>query len=703
MAETDTIEPSTEGPAIPLIPDNRGADPTAYAETSTALVNAMLNRQLPALEVQRQLKIIGNACEECTGLNLKEAGRERLDPLIRFDGLMEAGEGELRKLQRAVKRIDNVRISMRKKKRWLEVIDETIALQRECRGDHAKAWTYIGRDSETGKIFKMDKVHLSYFDVWADTTCRNSLVMAPPGHAKTTSMRGEICCEIGDDPRLRCLLLADAKAKASKDVMLLKVILRSPRYRAIYPDVRVLGRSDGAKDTSMQFTVARVNTLSREPTIEGAAISSMINGNGYDRIFADDVSSPDCKHHPAVRRDTQVRWTGVVEERLRDPTNARIRMICTPWHEEDVAGIIMRDVERGHLSDWLVAVDQFRIKDDSTGNPISIWDRFSVAHYTERRARLGRDYDLNYRLVARRKQDRVVTRVHYYHSEQNNMTTDRDRELHDALSQGERWLSIDPAATGGQASSDNGIIEAVLTANGYAFITDCELQHAGPVWMQNWIINRIYYATPRFAGIQIEAQGGIKGQVSLWVDHIEQALKEGQIPDLVGGEWVVTQQAPYTQHLSVVTTGTRMGGVGQAVGKRQRLAESAAYLESGMVRFAGQRQKTRHGSALRMWYRAVPSSAIEELITHILDFDGAGRLDGVDAVTQWVIYNSDRIVNPNLPAQAATEPAKPKGRFGDEMAAYIREVEQEYLEKHYRQQEADFCDGMSERAMACRN
>lgn len=672
------------------IPPERIADPQAHADSIIAVRNLAATGTIQSTDAHRRIEIMKESCEMCTGVKADDIFRERRDPLVRFEGLLESGEHELLQTKEALRQIDRTRLSEPKKKRWLRIIDETIELQNECRKDYVKAWVYIGRTSEKNEIFKMSRIHLDYFDVWNNPDYNHSLVMAPPGHGKTVSMRGQICCELGDNPELRCLILTDTVAKAKKEVILLKAILRSGRYRAMFPDVRILKQSEGATDTNLQFTVTRVNILSREPSIEGAAIGSQVNGSGYDRIFADDVSPPEVRHHITLRQNIEQKWTAVIELRLRDPENMRIRMICTPWHEEDLAGVIMRDVKRGQLGGWLVAVDQFRIKDDANGDPIPIWDKFSVAWFKTLRFRLGSYYQLVYGLTARRSQDRVVTRLRYYPSALMNDGTkrdQRDRERLEAIAGGERWLSIDPAASSGDYACDTGIIDAVLTINGYAFITGCEFKHSGAAWMQNWIINRIYYAQPRYFGIHIEAQAAFKGQVNLWIVALLQALKEGQIPQPEGDDWKVEQQIPYGPQLKVVTPGTNLGRPGQPLSKRQRLAECSSYLQNGIVRLAGERVISGHG---REYLRPIPSSSIDELARHVLDFDNAKRLDGIDALTQWILVNSHRMTNPNLEDDKTPVDTKPKGRFFNEMQAYLKQVQEENERKSVGREESDF-------------
>ncbi len=637
------------------IPPERQTDPLAWSEAALKLINTAQTEKKEALACKRQLDILADWCPRFTGLNIEDISRERMDPIAKFRGLMEANGKELDELEAAVATIDRLRASEEEKKRWIDMIRRTRALQAQCRPDPVKSWTYIGRDSEKGEIFTMAPHHLEYFKVWNGPEA-NSLIMAPPGHAKTTSMRGQVVFEIGQNPCLRCLLLYDTRDKARKEVGLLRIILRSGRFRALYPEVRVLGRVDEKESSTLRFTVVRPNEFSREPTIEGASILGRINGNGYDRIFGDDVCPEGVRRHTCTRRDINETWVSVVEERVRGE-RPRIRLIATPWHEQDVTGVIMRQVEQGEMKDWKIAVDQFRIKDDAAGRPIPIWNRFSSEYLSSKRARMGSSYDLVYRLRPRGSDKQLVNKVQFYNTDLGTSPPGNhqaDSMLLDSLSQGERWLSIDPSASGGSQACDTGMIEAVISPGGYAFIADAHFMHEGAVWMRDWIVNTIYNARPRYAGIQIEAQGGLKGQANLWLDDIIKALESGRIPELDpdGKEWRIVQRDPMKERPIVITTGTRMGNqdgeTGQNLSKIHRLSECAPFIEHGFVKFAGRRWSRSIKSLVKRGFEAVPNSQIAELVSHVLDFEASPRKDGVDALTQWILRNGSRLKDPEI-------------------------------------------------------
>ncbi len=702
-AATDIDEKVIEVEAKGLIPKGKARhDPKTYVELGHLLANQALSGEITALKGKQLREIVGDVCYETTGILLADASKQGMDSLQRFKGLMETGELELLAVKRSVQ--DAEGLSPKQKKKYAELIDETIALQQRCRPDPMLTWIYIGRTSEKAKVFEMSPIHRRFFDVWNDPKFDHSLVMAPPGHSKTTSMRGQIIWELGTNPRLRMLVIFDAKPKAQAEVNTLKRIMRSPRFEAMFPGVRVLKRTESGEDSSFRFYVSRPNWMSREPSIEGAAILSRINGNGYDRIFADDICSPEVRDQPRIREDCNRRWDDVISQRLREPKDhPRIRLIHTPWHENDVSGRVRRMVGEGLIKGWKVAIDEFAIKDDDRGKAIPIWDHFTSAFFEEQKLKIGAGYTLNYRLKPRQSQDRIVAGLHFYNASPSRQhdtimrknvnglarkITDYafDQALCEALRSpdADRQLSIDPAATSGKSSSDTGILEFVLTPKGYAYFTQVWALHEGPVFVQKWIVEQILRAIGEKQGysiVWIEAQGAIKGQVNLWEKGITEALKEQGCPNIP----------------RIMAPGVRFGG-GQNPSKIARLKECSGFLQNGLVTLAGHRII----NALRRvsYCQARPGTEMAQLAERIINFDPGNRTDGVDAATQVILRNREKIRNPFL---KTTEPKKetPVGDWKTQaMREQMEKTKRDRVDKGQRSEEYEFLVAQGRRSVA---
>lgn len=678
-------------------------DPRTYVRLAALIDNRTFSGKIKAVNGKQMQEMLANACLRNTGIALEDAAKEDMDVLQRFEGLMETGELELLAVERSVQNAE--KLSGGKKKSYVDVIRRTIALQQKCRPDPMLSWIYIGRTSERGEVFEMSPIHRRFFDVWNDPSADHSLVMAPPGHSKTTSLRGQIVWELGDHPELRCLLIFDAKPKAQSEVNTVKRIMRSPRFRAIFPGVRVLNRTESGEDSSFRFYVSRPNWMSREPSIEGAAILSRINGNGYDRIFADDICSPEVRDQPRIREDCNRRWDDVISQRLREPKrHPRIRLIHTPWHENDVSGRVRRMAGEGLIKGWKIAIDEFAIKDDAKGKAIPVWDHFTTEFFEEQKIKIGAGYTLNYRLKPRQGQDRIVAGLHFY-----NGTPDKrhdsimrknvnglarkitdyayDEALCEALKSpdADRQLSIDPAATAGRTSSDTGIVEFVLTPKGYAYLTQTWALHEGPVFIQTWIVDQIFKAIDEGQGysiVWIEAQGAIKGMANLWEKGITAALKEKNCPNIP----------------RIMLPGVGFGRVTQNPSKIARLKECSGYLQNGLVTLAGHRVV----NALRRksYCQARPGTEMAQLAERIINFDPGSRTDGVDAVTQVILKNRDKIRNPFLKTPEPPKAAPVMDWKTQALRERMDQVKRDRVNKGQRSEEHEFLVAQGRRSVA---
>ena len=615
------------------IPVSRLMDVTFYLEQLASLMWEVKAGLIKDVDAKRRREYLTDMFKSITGQDLSQAARSVMSPIERLEGsgLLEQSEAELTELYDAIVALPGMDVL--KKKRWLSLIQRTIDVQEASRTSAIAMWTYIGRDSETNAVFQMAPVHRRFFACWADTANRNTLIMAPPGHGKTTCMRGQVIFDICEDPTIRVLICYDSDDKAKKEIGVLKGYFKSLRLQALYPHIWVLGRSDEAEDSRRRFTINRPNIGSREPTVEAAAITSQINGNGYDQIVIDDPCPASVTHQPATRNFINFKWDNEVEQRLRDPKRSRIRMVCTPWHARDLAGHIITQVNQGVRKGWTITVDPFKIKKNDTGHQISLWpERYNSEYYAQQQSRLmPNEYARLFELRCMADQERLVKVLRYYPSDMDDpgwsQLHPEQAEAHlsrlDELETSEQWLSIDPSATAGRSSSETAITQIALTAGGNAYVVDAWFFPGNPVGTQEWLVDKI--AAGGIHRILMEAQGGMKGQVVLWEEYILRELKQRGI------NWPGT----------IVKVNTQGKGGGANVGKRIRLQNVAAYLERGLLKFPG-RMVVTEGAAAAVRFVCSNRDSIQKITDQILDFP-AGPCDGVDTISQWIIFNEGRI------------------------------------------------------------
>jgi len=639
-------------------------DPKWYADAGRELLGRMARGEITPLAHTQARNALQEVCVENLHCTLADASRQQGSVFDRTTkNILDTLPTDVKLLIHEYERTDLLTEEVKKK--CLSLLRSLLSLQQQARKDTIKAWLYVMRDSEGDAlpeqqdsegngIFHPEWFHVAFFMAWTQDKLPKVLVMAPPGHGKTTCLRWYLADKIGRQPHRRFLGLYDVEDKPKAEIPLVATILETGRYRAIFPHIRLLDRKHGQERSTKRFTVERKNIFSREPTYEGYSVRAQFNGRGYDELICDDMCPPSVREQQYIRDEVWSNFTSVGTERLRNPRTAQIKMIATPWSEDDAHGRIRSMVAKGQLDGWLVLADCFAIQDDTEGRAIPLWSRFHTRILEQKKAFMGVRYDCNYRLQASTDATRVLRRMWYYNADPAGVhTTPRDLEILEALAGGERWLSVDPSATQAKWSSDNGVTRWVFSPGGYLFCTNVWFLHLGAVPMQDWLIRKLYHAPGSgYTGLYIEAQGGMKGQCNLWVQAITDALKTGQIPAGDGDDRQVVGLAPYARTMPrLQMTGTRMGGSVQNLGKMRRFMECTHFLENAWVRFAGVRVPDNTRPTDRQTItRCMPknNSTMERFQNGMFQFDGTNNSDAIDSLSQFLLGMKHLMRNPNV-------------------------------------------------------
>jgi len=641
-----------------------------YLDKMLEVLNDMLSGEVNSLEAKRKIDTIKHGCLMLTGEELSDVADRWTSPMRRFRGPLQTPPEEMIELRKAYYSADGTTATERS--RWDETLRAVRELQWRARHDPAKFMVYVFRDadpSKAGEVLDLQWFHVSWFGVWLDPLKPNSLIMAPPGHGKSFAVCAMDIWEVGRRPELRFLVLYDkGEEKVAKEIMRIEGIMQSDLFRAVFPEIRIMDRSgvvageEGQSKrrgttrqrtrrharTQFAFTVWRKNDVfSREATFEGAGALSNINGSGFDRIRGDDFSPPQCRDEPYNRKRYADRFTSVVEERLRDPQDSRIRVIHTPWHPEDAPGRIRKGVKQGQLPTWRCQVDPYAIRDDAAGKAIPLWaSKITSDHLEDRKFRLQDRYDCCYRLSASDQSRRPLSKILYYNAVDDANTLDNDKAMWQELSEAHRTLSIDPAASDDRNACDTGAIDGRITLAGLGYIPSVWMLHLSSPKLLEWIVERVMEAWQvdkhPYDELLIESQGGIKGMVDLYEEWLPKEF------DRIG--------FPQALWPTIIKPGTRVGQGerGQNRGKVKRLREASIYLERGAVRLAGRRQTTILESGPMSICCAVGGSDMAMFAGILKDFDGSTRADAVDALTQWILYNKQRLIDPQAAKESPT-------------------------------------------------
>jgi len=241
---------------------------------------------------------------------------------------------------------------------------------------------------------------------------------------------------------------------------------------------------------------------------------------------------------------------------------------------------------------------------------------------------------------------------------------DADKIKWQAMAEGHRTLSIDPAASDERNACDTGVIDGRITLDGQGFVPSVWMLHLSSPKLLDWIVEELMRAWQidklPYDELLLESQGGVKGMVDLYEDWLPK-------------EW---DRVGFPQALwpSIIKPGTRVGqgDRGNNRGKVKRLREAAIYLERGAVRLAGQRQVSIVGGKPMSICVSIGGSPMATFAGMLKEFDGTTRSDAIDALCQWILFNKNRLADPQATIAALTaKPVKQQGPMAMAMAGMM--------------------------------
>jgi predicted phage terminase large subunit-like protein len=168
----------------------------------------------------------------------------------------------------------------------------------------------------------------------------------PRGHAKTSTLSYLIAWWLGVRPETRVKVVSQNDEAAASTTRFLRDIIRSPTFRAVFPDVSL----KTSEDTVTAWSVAAAGVPSRrDASVQGSGVFGRTGGRA-DLIWFDDIC--DLRNsvlQPALRAQVKEAVANIWMPML-DPSSAhtpRVWRSATPFHTDDITA----DWRRRHESD----------------------------------------------------------------------------------------------------------------------------------------------------------------------------------------------------------------------------------------------------------------------------------------------------------------------------------------------------------------
>jgi predicted phage terminase large subunit-like protein len=168
-----------------------------------------------------------------------------------------------------------------------------------------------------------------------DDSLGPTVIVAPPGSAKTMTMVGACGWWLGRDPTLHIAYICNEEGAARERSNVLKALIEgSDNYRAIFPEV-VPDKDRGWSQT--EWFLKRPVLTDKNPTFIAVGVGGGIIGNRLDRAVIDDIADVENMKTDQQRRSLQLYLEQNLMTRFIGSKVARPVMISTRWHVDDPA------------------------------------------------------------------------------------------------------------------------------------------------------------------------------------------------------------------------------------------------------------------------------------------------------------------------------------------------------------------------------
>jgi predicted phage terminase large subunit-like protein len=236
---------------------------------------------------------------------------------------------------------------------------------------------------------------------WMNKEIKRLLVFMPPRHGKTEMLSARLPAFIfGHRPNSQIIGTSYGAELASKINRQIQKIIDSPTYSNIFPDSRISGQTQKTAGAIRNSDVFEI--VGTRGSYRSAGIGGSITGTGADYLIIDDPIKNREEANSLTYRNKIWDWyTSTAYTRLEK--NGSILIVLTRWHEDDLAGRLLKEQKENPDADKWEILSLEAIKESNNekdpreiGEPLWPW-KYDKERLAGIRGTIGRrDWDALY-------------------------------------------------------------------------------------------------------------------------------------------------------------------------------------------------------------------------------------------------------------------------------------------------------------------
>jgi predicted phage terminase large subunit-like protein len=180
---------------------------------------------------------------------------------------------------------------------------------------------------------------------------RRLIITQPPRSLKSIcSSVAYVAWSLGHDPSKRFACVSYSQDLAATFARQFRTVVTSDWYRALFRDMRLAKEAESECITTKgggRFAIS---------------VGGSLTGRGADIIIIDDPMKADEAHSETARRAVSEWYSGTLLSRLDDKQNGAIILVMQRLHEDDLAGILLREGDWRHLDLPAIAEEDQKIR-----------------------------------------------------------------------------------------------------------------------------------------------------------------------------------------------------------------------------------------------------------------------------------------------------------------------------------------------------